>query len=357
MRPIVRAALTVGAVLAAVVVAVVVRSLNDYGVFTDLTPGFAGTCVTIPNIHGPEDIAIDAPSGWAFISAMDRYAFNAGKPSPQDGLYALRVGSSPPAVSKLTGVPKDFHPHGISLVRGGGLALLVINHRSDHTNSIEIFDVAADKSGVVLHHTGSIASGALTTPNAIAAVDPDHFYVVNDHGSAAAFGRMLEDYLVLPRANLLYFDGMEFRVMVQHLAYPSGLALSADGHYLYATEINTRRIDTFERQPLSGSLDQVGTLDVPSGVDNLRFDTEGHLWVGSHPKGFAMDAFRSDPTKPAPSEIFKVMLVNGIPKSAVPVFTDLGKRIGGSSVGAVSGQALLIGSPLDDHVLDCRMAH
>ncbi len=213
MRPVVRAAISAGSVVLVGLLAVGFRTLNAYGVFTDVTPGFAGSCTAIAGVRGPEDIVIDAPSGLAFISAMDRRAFAAGKPSPQDGLFLLRPSAT--AVSKLSGAPKDFHPHGISLVRdaNGRLTLLAINHRADGSNSIEVFDVVTDSSAVSLRQTGSITSGQLVSPNAIAAVDGDHFYVVNDHGSSTAFGRTLEDLLLLPRADLLYFDGMVFHVV------------------------------------------------------------------------------------------------------------------------------------------------
>src|SRR6185437_14190447 len=52
----------------------------------------------------------------------------------------------------------------------------------------------------------------------IAAVDRERFYIANDHGSTTALGRALDDYLVLPRANLLYFDGTVFRAVAQHMA-------------------------------------------------------------------------------------------------------------------------------------------
>ncbi|MEJ0043935.1 MAG: SMP-30/gluconolactonase/LRE family protein [Rhizomicrobium sp.] len=233
---------------------------------------------------------------------------------------------------------------------------MAISHHTDGTSGVATFEVPPPAGGTTrLIEIGDVESRELSTPNAIAAVDRERFYVVNDHGSTTAFGRWLEDLLVLPRANLLYFDGTVFRVVAQHLAYPAGLALSPDGRYLYATEINARRIDTFARQPVSGALDQAGTLDIPSGVDNLRFDAKGGLWVGSHPKNIAMNAFRSDPSKPAPSEIFKIALANDIPQSATLVYADLGKQIGGSSVAAVSGDRMLIGSPLDNHILDCRL--
>lgn len=352
MRPVLRAAVTAGAVLAAVVVGFGVRALNAYGVFTDVTPGFSGTCSAISGVSGPEDIAIDAQSHRAFVSALDRRAMAGGKPSAQDGLYVLSLEGTP-HLTKLAGAPKDFHPHGISLVRdAAGLVLMAINHRSDHTSAIEIFDVAADGS---LRQTGSITGGQLVSPNAIVALDRDRFYVANDHGSTTRLGRLLEDLFILPRANIVYFDGLVFRVVADHMAFASGLALSPDGNFLYATETVARRLDTFSRQPVSGALEEAGRLDIPSGLDNLRFDASGALWIGSHPKGLAMATFSGDPSRPAPSEIFKVTLSGGIPQSAVPVFTDDGRKIGGSSVAAIDGNRMLIGGPLTNHVLDCTM--
>jgi arylesterase/paraoxonase len=70
-----------------------------------------------------------------------------------------------------------------------------------------------------------------------------------------------------------------------------------------------------------------------------------------------MAAYRSDPSAPAPSQVFKVTRVGGIPQTATAVYTNLGSEIGASSVAAVTGHRLLIGSPFDNHILDCRMDH
>jgi arylesterase/paraoxonase len=168
---------------------------------------------------------------------------------------------------------------------------------------------------------------------------------------------MLDDDLVLPRANVLYFDGMVFRVVADNVVFPNGAALSPDGKYLYVTQSYGRRLTTYERQPLSGRLDAVNTLEIPSNLDNLRLDASGNLWIGTHPKAFAMAAYKADASRIAPSEIFKVTLQNGLPQSAALVYTDPGGAISGSSVGAVTGHRLLIGSPFDNHILDCRMDH
>ena len=359
MRPAGRAAITAGAVVLVGLLALGVRSLTAFGVFSDVTPGFAGICKPVPTANGPEDIALDEQSGLGFVSTLDRRAKAAGHPSKDDGLYVFKLADAVPHLVKLAGTPSDFHPHGISLVRtGDGLTLMAINHRSDKTHSVEIFDVAVTDGTAKLTSVGSISGGQLVSPNAIAALDRNRFYVANDHGSVSDLGRSLDDYLVLPRANILYFDGTVFRDAARGLAFPSGLALSADGKFLYVGAAYDRKVIAYTRQPLSGRLDEAGSVAVPSNVDNLRLDAKGQLWAGSHPKALGMAAWRADPSKPAPSEIFRIGLdLNGLPQSATVVYANMGEQIGGSSVGAVTGHRLLIGSPFDNHILDCTMDH
>jgi arylesterase/paraoxonase len=354
MRPTTRAAVTAVAVLAILALGLGVRALTAYGVFTDVTPGFSGTCRAIDGVRGAEDIVIDATLGVAFISASDLRARLNGKASPQDGLYVLPLNLEPHP-TRLSGTPSDFHPHGISLARAvdGTQTLFAINHRSDGTSSIDSFDVAMKDGQIVLHEIGSIEGGALVSPNAIAAVDRSRFYVTNDHTSRTRLGRLLDDWLLLPRANVLYFDGAVFRVVAERLNAPAGAVLSPDERYLYVSEALNRRLDTYARHDLSGGLDPLGTLSIASNLDNLRFDEKGNLWVGSHPKMFAMTTFLADSTKPAPSQIFRVALSDGIPQAATAVYT--GKEIGGASVAAVIGRSMLIGSPLDTKILYCTM--
>ncbi|MDE2182334.1 MAG: hypothetical protein KGJ78_04875 [Alphaproteobacteria bacterium] len=353
--PWVRAGITAAAMLTVAVVALGYRMLESHGAFTTVTPGFSGTCVGVPTARGPEDIVIDAVHKVAFISATDRPARAGGKPSAADGLYSyayLEPGAKP---VKLAGTPGDFHPHGLSLYRApdGSMTLMAINHRLDGSNSVDIFSVEINGTAAHATEIGSITGGVLASPNALAAIDEDRFYVVNDHTSKTALGRWLDDNLLLPRADVLYFDGMKFNEVATGLNYPNGVALSDDGKYLYVPEAFARVLLTFERNPFSGELHQVGVLDIPSNLDNARVAADGSVWIGSHPKAYAMAAMRRDPGKPAPSEIFRVSVENGLPRGATLVYADRGSQIGGASVGAPSDGRLLIGSPLDDKILNC----
>ena len=351
----------IGATAVAVVLVAVLtgtfRLLESHGAFTQIVPGFAGTCRAVGGMVGPEDIAIDAKDKLAFVSATNRPARSAHKPSPKDGLYTYAYLEPGATLVKLSGTPKDFHPHGISLVRAadGGLTLMAINHRLDGTNSVDIFAVTVASGAAALKEVGSIGGGLLVSPNDITAVDQDRFYVVNDHTSKTQLGRWLDDNLVLPRTNILYFDGISFKVAAEGLNFPNGAALSHDGRYLYVPESYPRTLLTFERNIFSGQLKQVDALPIASDLDNADVAADGSIWIGSHPDAFAMATYRENPSKPAPSEVFKVSVHNGAPQTATLVYANMGGQIGASSVGAVSDGHLLIGSPFDSKILDCKL--
>lgn len=351
--PLQRAAITAASILTITALYAGWRMLDSHGVFTSVTPGFAGTCRTVKSPVGPEDIVFDG--NLAIVSAMDRLAHAKGEAAPSDGLYLYDPAKPEAGLVKLAGTPGDFHPHGISLYRApdGTRILMAINHRAGGTSSIDIFQL--DGTPPALKEIGEIESGLLISPNAIAAVDEQRFYLVNDHTSKSAFGRWLDDTFALPRSDVVYFDGDKFLEVAKQLNFPNGAVLSADGSHLYVTESYTRQLDTFERNPFSGQLKSVSALPIPSNLDNLRLGPSGELWIGSHPKAYAMASYRADPTTLAPSVIYRVTVVNGIPQGAEPVYSNLGEEISGASVGAVANGHLLIGSPYGEKILDCAL--
>jgi arylesterase/paraoxonase len=357
MRLLARSGITWLAVLLVVVAFFVIRWLTAAGMFTSVTPMAHNICEPIARLQGPEDFEVDAAHDAVIVSSTNRRAPK-GTPDPGDGLYVLKLSDPKSAPVKLTdGVPKDFHPHGISLYRAanGDETLMAINHHSSGVNAVEIFGLAYENGAAKLSPRASIGGGLLVSPNDLFAVAPDRFYVTNDHATKTGLGRFAEDYLIWPHADLLYFNGTNFRISVQRMAFPNGVYVAPDGAHLYVTLTNERRVIAFSREPFFGSLKEIGSLSIPARLDNISADAQGRLIIAGHPSLLRVNQFRSDPAKPSSSEVFRVTLdKDGVPTGYETIFADQGRLIGASSVAAMVGQRMLIGSVLDDKVLECR---
>src|SRR5579871_5581416 len=215
MRPLAKSGATWLAVLFVLIAFFALRWVTAAGIFASVTQVSPGVCKAIAGLQGPEDFEADAAHDAIIVSSTNRRAPK-NAPDPRDGLYVLKLSDPTAPPVKLDGVPKDFHPHGISLYRAsnGDETLMAINHRSDGSQAVEIFGLSYDDGVARLVAHSSIGGGLLVSPNDLFAVGPDRFYVSNDHVTKTALGRFAEDYLVWPHADLLYFTGTNFRIPV-----------------------------------------------------------------------------------------------------------------------------------------------
>jgi arylesterase/paraoxonase len=349
-----RFVIVLSAVLLVGAVALILRTLDAMGVFTETARVACDDARNIPGVTGPEDMQYDAASNAVFISATDRRAWPA-RPSTQDGLYIYRPDQSgPPA--KLKGTPADFHPHGISLYRSpdGSLTLMAVNHPAHGASSIEIFDVSdAAKPDIALHEREAIAGDLLISPNDVAAIDRDRFYATNDHTSRTGLGLWLENFVMLPRADVVYFDGASFRIVASGLHFANGINMSPDRSHIYVAETTGRAVQTYARTAFTGDLSYVSSLPIASGLDNIDVTDKGDMTVAGHPKLFDFLTYMRNPVKVSPSQIFRVSLdAQGVPQSAAPMYS--GNDIGASSVGIMVRGRLLIGSVFDSKILSCK---
>lgn len=326
--------------------------MKDAGQFRKIEPYFAGQIQRIAGVVGAEDITIHPKTGVAFISCDDRRAVLRLEES-QGAIYAYDLKSADPQLILLTqDFDEEFHPHGISFYLGQNDAarIFVVNHRQNG-HFIEIFDVGDS----TLIHLESIRDPLMHSPNDVVAVGPRSFYVTNDHGNRSGLGRTLEEYLRLPRSNVLYSDGAHFRKVAEGLAYANGINKSLDGATIYVATTTAGKIYVYDRDLTSGTLTEVTQIDLGTGVDNIEVDPFGNLWVGAHPQLLTFVEYAKDASKLSPSQGLKIGKLDDGGYEVKEIFLDDGRKLSGSSVAAVYEKKLLIGSVFDAHFLVCDM--
>jgi arylesterase/paraoxonase len=340
-----RRGLLVMAVLA--VVFLVGRIIWGNGVFSSAPTGFVGSCRLAAAVPGVEDIEV--VNGTAFVAVGSARA-----PDQRDGIY---VQAEDGKLTKLAGAPKDFHPRGIGSYRspdGTGIFLMAVNRRTSGRFSIDSFEVTNPKTNPALVALGTIEGGLLSDPQDVAAAGPGAFYVSNNNARQSLV-KGLASWGVLPGSNILYFNGMVFKSVGEDLYGARGLVLAPDGNHLLVASLTSRSLKSFSRDPFSGNLTEAGSLTLAAAPDKISLDSFGNIWVAGHANLLSWRAFAADPAKRTSSQIFRVSLLSGAPQEAAQVYGNDGQEIAAAGIGASTGKRLLIGSSLDDKLLDCTV--
>ena len=330
-----------------VLISATARAVWSNGVFSSTPVGFLGSCKVAGTVSGVQDI--EAANGTAFVSVS-----SARGPSADDGIYALPLTGG--ALRKLSGGPKDFHPRGIGLYRtpdGKGLFLMAVNKRSTGRFSIDSFEVSDPAGSPALVAQGTIEGGMLINPQDVAVASPTTFYVANGTAGKNPLLHIPQTYGVIPGGNILYFNGMSFSEAVDGLYGTRSLILTGGGTHLVVGGLLSRSLTSFSREPFTGALTEAGSLLLPAGPEKLSLDAQGQLWVTGHANLSDWRAANADPAKRAPSQLFRVSVLNGVPQDKEQVYGNDGRELSGASVGISADKTLLIGSSLDGRLLDC----
>jgi len=339
-----------GVLIIAVFAAAVSAMLNSFNHFGSVESRFAGICTPVAGIPGPEDIQIDASRRRAFISSLDRRA----APDQRGAIYAVSI-DNPLASSswrdRTMGAPAAFRPLGISYYQDGEVQrLFVIN---EATNSVELYDVQENGD---LAHAETLTERRLTSPNNIVAVGPRSFYLSNDveRGRDTAFGQ-LHFLGRVGSGKIMYYSGQAWLLAAEGLRFANGLALSPDGRRLYAAETAGQPLLLFDRAPETGVLTLAQTAPLGAAPDNLTIGDDGAVWIGALPKPLAVPAHGRDPGTPAPSLVLRYEEGASPLAGLVEIYRNAGDEISASTVAAVLGRKLLIGSLWEDKFLLCDM--
>ena len=264
------------------------RVLNAAGNFNTVTAQFAGKCRSVSGVVGAEDMELDRATGALFISSQDRRPYPpADAAMKQGGIYLASVDRPGAAPRPLTAeLSRTLHPHGISLFADalGRKTLAVVNHPGTGDEVI-LFDVTGDRAAgagsVVLTPRRTVKDPLMHSLNDVVLVSHEAFYATNDHGSETELGKQLETWLLLPRADVVYYDGTVARVAATGFNYANGINRNADASEIYVAETTGRTLQTFRRDQGTGSLAHIHSLIVPMGLDNIDVDADGALWIAA----------------------------------------------------------------------------
>lgn len=343
--------LLVSIVLVAVLVFEFVRHL---GAFRGIAPHFAGTCVAVPLPGSAEDIQIDRKSATAYLSVLDRRAVHEGKEVSGTVIKVDLNSAHMTRTTAIAGAPAGFRPHGMSLFtdQDGTQRLFAISHPAGKPSTVEIFERAKDGT---LQHLETIVNPWLVDPNAIVAVGPRQFYVVNTFGSPPGIRRAFEFVFRRAAASIVYYDGETMREVADPIAMGTGIAASADGGRVYVSESNAHRLRVYSRDSASGDLELFQNVNIFSAGDNLSIAEDGAIWVAAHPRVLQLLRHLRDPNERAPTQILRIAEDPQTPDRIAEIYLNDGTEISAGSGAAVLGKRMLIGSITEKKMLECNL--
>jgi arylesterase/paraoxonase len=339
-----------------IVFAILIISLAGFLLYTFQTTGYFkdiqaennfGAVYTTIDLPGVEDIALAREDSLLILSVDDRAARRDGK-AGLHGIYLVDLREeafTPLDISANLNFP--LYPHGISLYKldSAKYGLMVINH-VEGKHSVESFILEGKK----LTHIKKIKGTELISPNDLVMVSPEAFYFTNDHGSTSKWGVLAENYLGIQAANVGYFNGTEFQIVAEKLAYPNGLQLDKDKNLLYVASSRGFLVRVFEVEK-NGQLTKIEDIDAGTGVDNIELDENGKLWIGCYPNLLTFAAYAAGKKQISPSEVITVDYQKGQSPIVTSIWKDSGEQLSATSSAVPFGDFLFLGTVMDQKVM------
>jgi len=275
---------------------------------------------------------ISQMDSFVLISSTNRKVFPSDH-QEKGGLFLIDLKTPDYALIPLTGSFKqDFAPHGISFFKKDSTyQVMAINH-TKHNHSIEVFELH-DK---ILNHIKTLKSDAMIRPNDLVMLDENRFYFTNDHGYEKGLGKLIEEYSGLAFSNVVYFDGQKYQEVADGIAYANGINFDKKRNLLFVASPRHFKVKVYTKNS-DGSLSFIEDIPCGTGVDNIEFDQEGNLWIGSHPNLLRFNAYAKGKKETSPSEIIKIIYRNKGDYSIEKVYVEDGQEMSGSTVAATFG--------------------
>ena len=333
---------------------VVLEFLRHLGQFREVAPHFAGTCKAVPLAGSAEDIQVDRSSATAYLSVLDWRAVHEGKDVTGTIVKVDLNSAHMTRTTAISGEPEGFRPHGLSLYTDadGGQRLFVINHAAGKPHTVEIFERAKDGT---FAHSETITNPWLVDPNALVAVGPRQFYLVNTFGSPPGVRRAIEFAFRMASASIVYFDGETMREVGEPVALGTGIAASADGGRVYVSEANAHRLRVYSRDSASGDLELFQNVNIYNAGDNLSIAEDGAIWVAAHPRPIQLIRNLRDPKELSPTQVIRIAADPQTEDRITEIYMNDGSELSAGSVAAVLEKRMFLGSLTEHKMMECTL--
>lgn len=332
--------------LALLLSAFVFYTLRSTGYFKTIENNFDGIISQSINIPGAEDLSINYQANFLLISSTDRAAKRDGD-TFTGGLYWADLNKDSIKTLLISQTFKPFYPHGISIlpIDSNRTRVLAINH-VDGQHSVEVFDLVDS----TLQHIESLKSDWMINPNDLLITGPNTFYFTNDHKNIKGFGRFAEDFLGHAAANVIYYDGKDYREVASSIAYPNGINWDPDRNLLYVASSRDFLLKVYQIE-LDGDLTIIEHIDCKTGVDNIEIAPDGSLWIGCHPSLMTFADYAQGKISKSPSEIIRIDYKAKGDYDIEQIYLDDGTAMAAASVAAPYKDYIFLGNVMDDHFL------
>ncbi|EAR00983.1 SMP-30/gluconolactonase/LRE family protein [Maribacter sp. HTCC2170] len=320
--------------------------LISTGYFRTIEPQFQGKILKRIPLVGAEDIMISRIDSFALISSTDRAAF---PPETVDkgGLYLIDLKNDDFEPIHLTkNFKQPFAPHGISFFKTDSTyKVMAVNH-TQKGHSLEVFELY-DKR---MTHIKTLEHPSMISPNDVVMIDEDRFYFTNDHKYTQGLGLLAENYLGLGISNVIFFDGSRYNEVANGIAYANGINIDNNRDLIFVASPRHFEVEVFAMNK-DGTLTFNEAIDCGTGVDNIEFDQEGNLWIGSHPNLLRFSSYAKGNKETSPSEIIKIDYRKKGDYSIEKIYVEEGSEMSGSTVAATFGDLIFMGNVMDEEFL------
>ncbi|KAM0334501.1 hypothetical protein ACHAQA_001530 [Verticillium albo-atrum] len=163
-------------------------------------------------------------------------------------------------------------------------------------STIEVFETGSHATE--LKHVRTYADGQISTPNRVAALSTDSFYISNDHGQDKV-GLRHHLGLFMDTGDVTFCSAKAgCRMVAGGFRFPNGLAHGPNG-LLYVPSAATGVIHVFQVLE-DNNIEQIDVIKTGYSIDNVSVDQNGDLFVAAFPIGLGVLKAFNDPRNSFP---------------------------------------------------------